>query len=146
LTNTNSLALALLHLLVLIVAAAGNSGNSALGFPASYPSVMSVASLTSSGSRSSFSQYNDQVEISAPGSDVKSTVPGNNYDTYSGTSMVSLLFSFLAYFLFFLNATSNRCTSASAFEYNRLVLMWRAWQLSSGHTFLNARTTKFVMR
>eukprot|EP00984_Skeletonema_dohrnii_P033027 scaffold28371_cov93-Skeletonema_dohrnii-CCMP3373.AAC.1 len=72
---------------VLIVAAAGNRGNSALGFPASYPSVMSVASVTSSGSHSSFSQWNTQVEISAPGSDVKSTVPGNNYDTYSGTSM-----------------------------------------------------------
>jgi len=72
---------------VLIVAAAGNSGNSALSYPASYPSVVSVASLTSSGTRSSFSQYNDQVEISGPGSAVKSTVPGNNYDTYSGTSM-----------------------------------------------------------
>ncbi|KAK1746751.1 subtilase family serine peptidase [Skeletonema marinoi] len=72
---------------VLIVAAAGNSGNSALSYPASYPSLVSVASLTSSGTRSSFSQYNDQVEISGPGSAVKSTVPGNNYDTYSGTSM-----------------------------------------------------------
>eukprot|EP00984_Skeletonema_dohrnii_P007715 scaffold2830_cov72-Skeletonema_dohrnii-CCMP3373.AAC.2 len=73
---------------VLIVAAAGNDGNSAWSYPASYPAVVSVASLTSSGSRSSFSQYNDQVEIAAPGSNVKSTIPGDDkYGTKSGTSM-----------------------------------------------------------
>ena len=83
---------------VLIIAAAGNGGNSALGYPASYPAVVSVASLTSSGSRSSFSQYNDQVEIAAPGSGVLSTLPtGNNYAAWSGTSMVSLLFYFPGY-------------------------------------------------
>jgi len=77
---------------VLFVAAAGNSGNSNLGYPASYASLMSVASLkepASNPTRSSFSQYNDQVEISAPGSLVLSTLPNNNYDAWSGTSMAT---------------------------------------------------------
>jgi len=96
LTNINShklsLSLALLHLLVLIVAAAGNyAAEEAFGYPASYPSVMSVASVDSLGFRSSFSQWNTQVEISAPGSAVKSTIPDDKYDTKSGTSMVSVL-------------------------------------------------------
>ena len=34
---------------VLIVAAAGNSGNTALSYPASYPSVMSVAAVQIDG-------------------------------------------------------------------------------------------------
>jgi len=76
---------------VMIVAAAGNSGNSALSYPASYATVMSVASVMEGGKRSSFSQYNDQVEIAGPGHYVKSTVPtsteASGYATWSGTSM-----------------------------------------------------------
>ena len=74
---------------VLIVAAAGNDGNTALSYPASYPSVMSVAAVDSSMNKASYSQYNAQVEIAAPGSSVKSTIPGNSYATWSGTSMAT---------------------------------------------------------
>nr|WP_298147309.1 S8 family serine peptidase [uncultured Pseudomonas sp.] len=74
---------------VLVVAAAGNDGNSSLSYPASYDSVVSVAAVDSSGNRASFSQYNNQVEVSAPGVDVRSTTPGNTYSTYSGTSMAT---------------------------------------------------------
>lgn len=71
------------------VAAAGNDGITALNYPASYDSVISVAAVNSSGVRPNWSQYNAQVEISAPGVDVKSTTPNNAYDTYSGTSMAT---------------------------------------------------------
>jgi len=74
---------------ILLVAAAGNFGNSAYTYPASYGSVISVASITSSRTRSSFSQFNDQVELSAPGSTIYSTVPGGGYATKSGTSMAT---------------------------------------------------------
>mmetsp|Transcript_2032 Transcript_2032/g.4441 ORF Transcript_2032/g.4441 Transcript_2032/m.4441 type:complete len:781 (-) Transcript_2032:143-2485(-) len=80
---------------VLIVAAAGNSGKDSLFYPASYQTAISVASVaegagegsTSYGELSSFSARSDQVEISAPGSVVLSTVPGNGYGVKSGTSM-----------------------------------------------------------
>merc|ERR1711902_400780 len=52
---------------VLIIAAAGNSGNSALSYPASYKSVMSVAAVDSSENKAGFSQFNEQTEISGPG-------------------------------------------------------------------------------
>lgn len=74
---------------MLLVAAAGNAGNSSLSYPASYASVMSVASVDSSKTRSSFSQYNSQVEIAAPGSSVQSTYKNNSYATLSGTSMAT---------------------------------------------------------
>jgi len=83
---------------VLIVAAAGNAGTSAYSYPASYSSIMSVAAVDSNENRASFSQYNDQVEIAAPGVGVKSTLPGQglpgdgsprdgSYASWSGTSM-----------------------------------------------------------
>ena len=60
---------------ILSIAAAGNDGNTAYSYPASYSSVMSVAAIDSSMVVASFSQQNDQVEIAAPGVGVLSTVP-----------------------------------------------------------------------
>ena len=74
---------------VITVAAAGNNNSPRYFYPASYDHVVSVASITSSYTRSSFSNYNDEVDIAAPGSNVKSTVTGGGYATYSGTSMAS---------------------------------------------------------
>jgi serine protease len=74
---------------VLSIAAAGNGGNSSLSYPASYDEVMSVAAVDSNGNRASFSQYNSQVEIAAPGVGVLSTVLNNSYASYDGTSMAT---------------------------------------------------------
>jgi len=59
---------------VLSVAAAGNDGNSRYSYPASYSSVISVAAIDVNQVRASFSQYNKQVELAAPGVGVLSTV------------------------------------------------------------------------
>ena len=79
----------LIFLLVLIIAAAGNDGNSDFSYPASYESVMSIAAVRSNKNKASFSQFNDQVELSGPGVLIKSTIPNNQYGYMSGTSMVS---------------------------------------------------------
>jgi len=72
---------------ILSIAAAGNLGDTTYGYPASYDSVMSVGATDVNDDIAYFSQYNDQVEISAPGVDVDSTVDGGGYDSYYGTSM-----------------------------------------------------------
>ncbi len=59
---------------VLSVAAAGNDGSSRMSYPASYPIVMSVGALDSNKTIASFSQYNSEVDIAAPGVGVLSTV------------------------------------------------------------------------
>lgn len=71
---------------VLIIAAAGNDGNTEKSYPASYGSVMSVAAVEE---EATFSQVNDQVEISAPGYKILSTYPGNRMSYKSGTSMAT---------------------------------------------------------
>jgi subtilisin family serine protease len=87
---------------ILFVAAAGNDGRSN-DATASYPSnyacttttrtwdcVVSVASITSTGALSGFSNFGaTTVDLGAPGSSIYSTLPANKYGTYSGTSMAA---------------------------------------------------------
>lgn len=65
------------------------AGNDALanGAPANYSEVIAVGSIASDGTKSTFSNYGDWVDICAPGSSILSTLPGNAYGTMSGTSM-----------------------------------------------------------
>lgn len=79
---------------LLIVAAAGNSGNRGgnndnVGYPAKYESVVAVAAIDENNNRASFSSTGPAVELSAPGVNVLSTIPGDSYDSYNGTSMAS---------------------------------------------------------
>ncbi|MCB9946199.1 MAG: S8 family serine peptidase [Rhodospirillaceae bacterium] len=86
---------------ILFVAAAGNESQNtdiSPNYPsnlsttqaAGYEAVVSVASLTSSGQLSSFSNYGTQtVDLAAPGSTIYSTLPGDRYGAYSGTSMAT---------------------------------------------------------
>jgi serine protease len=76
---------------VLSIAAAGNSGNTAYSYPASYPSVVSVAAIDANKQVTSFSQKNDQVDIAAPGAGVLSTWPAkeNSSVTVSGVTYVA---------------------------------------------------------
>jgi subtilisin family serine protease len=91
---------------ILFVAAAGNGGSDGIGdnndystaYPANYnttweagyDAVISVASITSSGALSPFSNYGPtSVDIGAPGSGVYSTISGGGYATFNGTSMAT---------------------------------------------------------
>lgn len=91
---------------LLFVAAAGNGGSDGVGdnndvtayYPTNYSTlsaagweaVVSVASITSTGARSGFSNFGlTTVDIGAPGSSIVSTTPGGNYAAYSGTSMAT---------------------------------------------------------
>jgi subtilisin family serine protease len=80
---------------ILFIAAAGNEKKNIdrrLSYPAAYPNsnIISVASITSTGALSSFSNYGaTNVDLGAPGSGIWSTLPGNTYGSYSGTSMAT---------------------------------------------------------
>lgn len=87
---------------ILFVAAAGNSSldiDATPSYPASYTNdnIIAVASITSTGALSSFSNYGAaSVDLGAPGSAIVSTVPKSRkgsvvsgYASYSGTSMAT---------------------------------------------------------
>jgi hypothetical protein len=84
-----------------IVCAAGNSTSDAVGYPArvNNPRIISVGSLDSNNSRSSFSNWG-KVEVWAPGGNILSTIPegatpagyrrySNGYAYADGTSMAA---------------------------------------------------------
>jgi thermitase len=73
----------------LLVAAAGNSGNSSLSYPAAYAEVVSVAATDHNDAKASFSQFNADVEVAAPGVNTLSTWNNGAYNTISGTSMAT---------------------------------------------------------
>jgi subtilisin family serine protease len=87
---------------ILFVAAAGNSATNndvTASYPSNYdiPNVIAVASITSTGALSSFSQFGaTTVDLGAPGSGILSTVPRSSkgkivsgYASYNGTSMAT---------------------------------------------------------
>ena len=64
---------------VIIVAAAGNDGTSSLSYPASYDNVISVGSANLSGERVRYSQFNNKLDIVAPGGDTTNDLNGDGY-------------------------------------------------------------------
>ncbi len=80
---------------IVFVAAAGNSANdndNVYFYPASYnlDNIISVAATDINGNLASFSSYGiTTVDIAAPGVSILSTIPGNQYAYYQGTSMAS---------------------------------------------------------
>lgn len=72
-----------------VIAASGNSGINGAFYPAAYPEALSVASVKSDDVRSSFSNFHNSVDISAPGQNIISTVLSGDYGYNSGTSMAA---------------------------------------------------------
>ncbi len=75
----------------LVIAAAGNDATDVPDYPASYKGVLSVASVTSTDVKSSFSNFGNHITISAPGSSIYNTLNGDKYGYKSGTSMATPL-------------------------------------------------------
>jgi len=87
---------------ILFIAAAGNDGlntETSTSYPSGYSNanIIAVASITSTGALSSFSNYAaTKVDLGAPGSSIYSTLPvsskgkvASSYGSYSGTSMAT---------------------------------------------------------
>jgi subtilisin family serine protease len=87
---------------MLFVAAAGNSGTNndlTTNYPSNYSCttptrtwdcLIAVAAIDSGGSIASFSSFGARtVDLGAPGVNILSTLPVNNYGSYSGTSMAT---------------------------------------------------------
>jgi hypothetical protein len=72
-----------------VVAASGNAGIFQNLYPAAYPNVLSVGAVDPSGNVASYTTYGMFVDVTAPGTQVYSTVNNNRYSWSTGTSMAS---------------------------------------------------------
>jgi len=74
---------------VVLIAASGNDNTDKPGYPAAYPEVLAVAATDSDKNKAPFSNYGDYIDVAAPGVNIASTFPDNQYAALSGTSMAS---------------------------------------------------------
>jgi thermitase len=80
---------------VVLVAAAGNY-TKAVTYPAAFPQVIGVAAICQDGTLWAESDDGDFVDAYAPGADIISTLPGNKYGYYNGSSMAAAYISAFA--------------------------------------------------
>jgi thermitase len=74
---------------VILVAATGNDNTADPGYPAAYPEVLAVSATDAGRQKAPFSNYGEYVDVVAPGVNIPSTYPQNQYAALSGTSMAS---------------------------------------------------------
>jgi len=74
---------------IVIVCAAGNSSSTAATYPSDYTTTISVININSDGQKSSSSSYGTAKDLSAPGTDIYSTLNGGGYGSMTGTSMAA---------------------------------------------------------
>ena len=78
------------------VCATGNDSAASIGYPSSNSFVMGVGATTQSDQRASFSNFGTNIEIAAPGVDIRSTGLGSSYQSVDGTSFAAPITSAVA--------------------------------------------------
>ncbi len=74
---------------VVLIASAGNGSSDGLRFPAGLHGVTAVAAVNADDTRAMFSNYGTYIDLAAPGVGIRSTFPGGDYASWSGTSMAA---------------------------------------------------------
>jgi subtilisin family serine protease len=92
---------------VVVIAAAGNDDNNLPVYPAYYENCIGVTALRDNGELAPLANFGDWVDAAAPGFDIYSTLPGNDYGYKHGTSFAAAYVSGLAARLLPLVETSN---------------------------------------
>lgn len=74
---------------IVLVAASGNEESNSFSSPSSFKEVISVNASNRFDKPAYFSDYGIFKDVTAPGVSIYSTVPGDEYEFFSGTSMAS---------------------------------------------------------
>jgi thermitase len=91
----------------IIIAAAGNKGTSEPSYPAYYDSCLAVAGTNENNSLALLSSYGDWVDVAAPGFNIYSELPQNQYGYKTGTSAAGAHVSGVAALVFSVAEDTN---------------------------------------
>jgi thermitase len=91
----------------ILIAAAGNKGGAEPSYPAYYVSCLAVAGTNENNSLALLSSYGDWVDVAAPGFNIYSELPQNQYGYKTGTSSAGAHVSGVAALVFSLAEDGN---------------------------------------
>ena len=91
----------------ILVAAAGNKGTSEASYPGCYENCLAVAGTNDNNSLALLSSYGDWVDVAAPGFNIYSELPGNEYGYKTGTSAAAAHVSGVAALVFSVAEDTN---------------------------------------
>ncbi|MGA2670384.1 MAG: S8 family serine peptidase [Dehalococcoidia bacterium] len=91
----------------IIIAAAGNKGTSEPSYPAYYDNCLAVAGTNENNSLALLSSYGDWVDVAAPGFNIYSELPHNQYGYKTGTSAAAAHVSGVAALVFSVAEDTN---------------------------------------
>jgi thermitase len=91
----------------ILIAAAGNKGGSEPSYPAYYANCLAVAGTNENNSLALLSSYGDWVDVAAPGFNIYSELPQNQYGYKTGTSAAGAHVSGIAALVFSVAEDSN---------------------------------------
>jgi thermitase len=91
----------------ILVTAAGNKGGSEPSYPAYYTNCLAVAGTNKNNSLALLSSYGDWVDVAAPGFNIYSELPQNQYGYKTGTSTAGAHVSGVAALVFSIAEDSN---------------------------------------
>jgi thermitase len=91
----------------IIIAAAGNKGTSEPSYPAYYDDCLAVAGTNENNSLALLSSYGDWVDVAAPGFNIYSELPHNQYGYKTGTSAAAAHVSGVAALVFSVAKDTN---------------------------------------
>ncbi len=104
---------------VICVSSAGNNGTRLRVYPAAFDDVLGVGSTSNQDTRSTFSNFGDQVvALAAPGEGIVTTYPGGHYAAAWGTSFSTAFVSGGAALLLQVNIRTHEEAVADALEGN----------------------------
>ena len=91
----------------ILIAAAGNKGTSEPSYPAYYDNCLAVAGTNENNSLALLSSYGDWVDVAAPGFNIYSELPENQYGYKTGTSAAGAHVSGVAALVFSVAEDTN---------------------------------------
>jgi len=91
----------------ILIAAAGNKGGPEASYPAYYVNCLAVAGTNENDSLALLSSYGDWVDVAAPGFNIYSESPGNQYSYKTGTSSAGAHVSGVAALVFSIAEDDN---------------------------------------
>jgi thermitase len=122
---------------LVIAAAAGNASLPSISYPAANENVLAVSSTASDETIPS-SNYGPQLDLSAPGSSVRSTNAAGSYQHFSGTSLASPFVASLASLIFSANPKLTNQQVVNIMQETAVDLGDLGWDEHYGYGRINA--------